>query len=88
MMRSKSHAWTALASLAIALRENQGSVREWEKIRKYALLVLALAPYEALVEIGVGVELLGEETGLARLGLGVLFSGGQVEDQVSNDKGL
>ena len=51
-------------------------------------LVLALAPNEVPVELGVGVELLGEEAGLALLGLGVLFFRGQVEDQVSDDEGL
>ena len=55
---------------------------------KHALLILTLAPDEVLVELGVGIELLGEETGLALLGLGVLFLSGQVEDQVGDDKGL
>ena len=40
------------------------------------------------MEVGVGVELLGEEAGLALLGLGVLFVRGQVEDQVGDDEGL
>ena len=40
------------------------------------------------MELGVGVELLGEEAGLALLGLGVLFVSGQVEDQVGDDEGL
>lgn len=51
-------------------------------------LVLALAPNEILVEFGVGVELLGEDAGLALLGLVVLFESGQVEDQVGDDEGL
>ena len=40
------------------------------------------------MELGVGAELLGEEAGLALLGLGVLFVSGQVEDQVGDDEGL
>lgn len=55
---------------------------------EYVRLVLALAPDEILVELVVGLELLGEEAGLALLGLGVLFGGGQVEDQVGDDEGL
>ena len=51
-------------------------------------LVLALAPNEILVEFSVGVELLGEDAGLALLGLAVLFESGQVEDQVGDDEGL
>lgn len=51
-------------------------------------LVLALAPDEVLVELGVGIELLCEEAGLALLRFRVLFCGGQVEDQVCDNKGL
>lgn len=40
------------------------------------------------MELGVRVELLSEEAGLAFLGQGVLFSRGQVEDQIGDDEGL
>ena len=40
------------------------------------------------MELGVRVELLGKQAGLALLGLGVLFVGGQVEDQVGDDEGF
>jgi len=55
---------------------------------EYARLVLGLTPDEVPVKLGVGVELLGEEPGLALLGPGVLFFRGQVEDQVGDDEGL
>jgi len=55
---------------------------------EYVHLVLGLTPDEVPVELGVWVELLGEEAGLALLGHGVLFVGGQVEDQVGDDEGL
>ena len=55
---------------------------------KYVRLVLTLAPDEVLVELGVGIEFLGEDAGLALLGQGVLLGGGQVEDQVGDDEGL
>jgi hypothetical protein len=64
------------------------SVHEWGRRAEYIRLVLALAPDEILVELVVGLELLGEEAGLALLGLGVLFGGGQVEDQVGDNEGL
>ena len=40
------------------------------------------------MELGVRVELLSEEAGLAFLGQGVLFIRGQVEDQICDDEGL
>lgn len=40
------------------------------------------------MELGVRVELLSEEAGLAFLGQGVLFSRGQVEDQIGDDEDL
>lgn len=40
------------------------------------------------MELGVGVELLREQTGLALLRLGILFVSRQVEDQVCDDEGL
>lgn len=55
---------------------------------KHLRLVLTLTPDETLVELGVGVEFLGEEASLPLLGLGVLFVSGQVEDQVGNYEGL
>jgi len=90
MMRSNSHPATILASLAMALRNAEirnRSTRMRGSVR-YVRLVLTLTPDEVLVELGVRAELLGEETGLALLGLGVLFVGGQVEDQVCDDEGL
>lgn len=54
----------------------------------YILLILALSPDEVLVEFRGGVELLGEKTGLALFGFGILLSSGQVEDQVGDDEGL
>lgn len=51
-------------------------------------LILAFPPDEVFVEFRIGVELLGEKTGLALVGLGVLFGGRQVEDQVCDDEGL
>lgn len=55
---------------------------------KHARLVLALAPNEILMELGVRVELLSEEASLALLGLGVLFDRGQIEDQIGDDESL
>jgi hypothetical protein len=55
---------------------------------KCVRLVFTLIPDEFFVEIGVGVELLGEETRLALLRFGVLFISGQVENQVGDDEGL
>ena len=40
------------------------------------------------MELGVRVELLSEEAGLALLGLGVLLDRGQVEDQIGDDESL
>jgi hypothetical protein len=40
------------------------------------------------VELGVGVELLREQAGLALLGFRILFGRRQVEDQVCDDEGL
>ena len=40
------------------------------------------------MELGVGVELLREQTGLSLLRLGILFVSRQVEDQVCDDEGL
>lgn len=40
------------------------------------------------MELGVRVELLGEEAGLSLLRLGVLFVRGQVKDQVGDDERL
>jgi hypothetical protein len=55
---------------------------------KHARLVLALAPNEVPMELCGRVELLGEDAGLALLGLGVLFGRGQVEDQIGDDEAL
>lgn len=44
--------------------------------KKHIRLILALSPEEVPVEVRVGIELLGEKTGLALLGLGVLFVSG------------
>lgn len=57
-------------------------------IQNYIRLILALSPDEVLVIVRVGIELLGEKTGLPLFGLGVLFVSGQVEDQVCDDEGL
>jgi len=40
------------------------------------------------MELGVRVELLSEEAGLALLGFGILFDRGQIEDQIGNDEGF
>jgi hypothetical protein len=76
-----------LASLAIALK-NRRSVDGREVVYKCVRLILALFPKERLVEVSVGIELLGEKTGLGLLGLEMLFGSGQVENQVSDDEGL
>lgn len=57
-------------------------------VKIYTRLILALLPEELLVEVRVGVELLGEKTGLALPGHGILFGGGQVENQVCDYEGL
>ena len=46
------------------------------RARRSVRLVLAFAPNEILVEFGVGVQLLGEDAGLALLGQGVLLGCG------------
>lgn len=88
MMRSKSHALTALASFPIALDKRERQHTKEMVHAKHIRLILALVPDEVFVKVGVGIKLLGEETGLALLGHGVLFSSRQIKNQVRNDEGL
>jgi len=57
-------------------------------IPSHSRLILALSPDKVFVEVRVGVELLGEKAGLTLPGFGILFGGGQVEDQVCDDADL
>jgi hypothetical protein len=68
--------------------KNQRSGEKRGGAQEYVHLILALTPDEVLMELGGGIELLGEETSLTLLGLGVLLGGGQVEDQVGDNEGL
>jgi hypothetical protein len=72
----------------MALERIQGSTDGRGQQQEHARFILALAPDEVLVELGVGVELLGEEPSLALFGFGVLFVRRQVKDQVCDDEGL